>query len=113
MRPDTVFCFEVRSRSAEPLQDRQSRATRSQGCILKGNRGTKHCHDAVAGKSLNDPALRAHGSVHQFGQTAHKGEGGFLSPPFRERGEVHHIREQNSDLSAVQLPRSPSEGGEA
>ena len=54
-------------------------------------------------KALNDAALLAHGSVHKFGQTAHKGEGVFLSRPFRERGEVHHIGEQNSDLSAFSL----------
>jgi hypothetical protein len=45
--------------------------------------------------------------IQPSGQTAHKGEGGFLSRPFRERGEVHHVGEENSDLPAFSFHVHP------
>jgi hypothetical protein len=74
-----VFAFEVRSASLQPLQDRQRRPASPQRCILKCNRRTKDCHDAVAGKALHDAALLAHSLIHKLGQAPHQRKCRFLA----------------------------------
>src|SRR4029077_3616836 len=107
MRSDALFCFEFRSGGPKTLENRQSRATSPQRRVFECNRGAEDRHNAVAGKALYDAALLAHRVVHQPREAAHQRESGFLSRPFRERGEVHHIGEQNSDLPAFSFHVHP------
>ena len=52
---------------------------------------------------MRDAALFAHRVIHQLGKAAHQRKSGFLSRPFRERREAHHIGEQDGDLSAFRV----------
>jgi hypothetical protein len=98
---DTVFCSEFSSIGVQFLQDRQRRATSTQRRILERDWRAEHRHDAVAGKALDYPTLLAHSLVHQFREAPHKGKGGFLPRPFRERREAHHVGEKDRDLPAL------------
>src|SRR6476469_1408998 len=111
MRSDAVFDLKIGLISLQSLQDRERRTTGPQRRIFEGDRRAEDRHNAVAGKALYDAALLAHRVVHQLREAAHQRESGFLSLPFRERGEVHHIGEQNSDLSALSFHAPPPRRG--
>jgi hypothetical protein len=87
MRSDAVFDLKIGPISLQSLQDRECCATGSQRRIFECDRGAEDRHNAVAGKALYDAALLAHRVVHQLREAAHQRESGFLSRPFRERGE--------------------------
>ena len=103
LRPQAMFACEIAAGAAQPLQDRQRRATRPQRRVLERDRRAEDRHDAVAGKALDHAALLAHGFFHQLRQASHQGKGSFLSGFFRESREADHICEQDRDLPAFRF----------
>ena len=101
LRPDAVLSVEVAPNGFEPLQDRKRGTTRPQRRVFEGHRRAEDRHDAVAGETLNDAALLAHGVIHQLRKAAHEGIGGLLPRTLGEGGKANHVREKDGDLPTL------------
>jgi hypothetical protein len=96
--PESVFDLKFITGDPNPPQDGEGRATRAQGCVFKRDQRAEDRHEAVATKAPDNAALLAYGFVHQLRRAPHERIYRFLSRPFGESRETHHVGEKDCDL---------------
>jgi hypothetical protein len=79
--------------------DRQGRAARAKRSVLERVGDAEQRHDAIAGETAHRAALLTNGGGELVVDCTDENESPFLAQPFGDRGESHHVGEQDGDLA--------------